>query len=89
MLRILLNLCLDADHKQGRFPKTLLEKDFEFILSRKGHTISFDLDFMLLPAKIDPVTKQRSRKEHALRAHSIGRVKIILLLSTKIVALHM
>ena len=48
----------------------------------------FNLGLVLLPAKIDLIAEERSRKRYALRARDIGCVEMILTLSTEVVALH-
>lgn len=72
VLGILLNLGLDTCYKQSRFFKTLLKKNLKFILS-KGVVVAFDLSLMLLPAKINPIVKEQSRKKNAIRVY----IKII------------
>lgn len=88
-MEILLNLSPDASHKRGKFPQTLLEKDFAFISSIKGDTIAFNLSLVLLPAKIDPILKKQGHKKDALEAHSTDHVKIIFGLLTEVVAFYM
>lgn len=87
MLGILLNLGPDASHKQGKFSKILLENGLKFISSKES-VIAFNLSLVMLLAKIDPLTEKQNRKEYAFKARGIGRVEIILILLTKIVALH-
>lgn len=53
ILEISLNLCLDVDHKQDRFTKTLSEEGFKFILNKKNNTIVFNLSFVLLIAEVN------------------------------------
>lgn len=53
MLGILFTLYSNAGHKQNRFSKALLEKNFEFILSKRGSTVIFYLGLVLLSTKID------------------------------------
>lgn len=48
ILRILLNLNLDTGYKCNKFFKTLLK----FVLNKKNGIVTFNLSFMLLPAKI-------------------------------------
>ena len=57
--------------------------------NKGGSTVVFDLGLVLLLVKIDPVAKKRRCKKHAFRIHGTERVKMILALSTKIVALYM
>lgn len=86
VLRIPLNLGLNAGYKKSRFFKTLLKKNLELVLSR-GCAIVFDWSFMLLPAKIDPIAKKQSCKRDAFMARNTGYIKIILVLLTEIVTL--
>lgn len=58
VLGIPLNLGLHTDQKQGRFPKTLLKKDLEFIPSRRDNTIVFDLSLILLLVEIALVAEK-------------------------------
>lgn len=88
ILGILLNLGLDADYKQNRFSKTLLKKYFKFVLSKRNSTVAFDLDLVLLPAKIDSVVEKQNCKKYALRIRGIGCIEIILALLIKIVVFY-
>lgn len=65
-------------------PKT----DFKFVSSKRDGIIAFNLSFLMLPAKIDPISEERDRKKDAFRAHSLSRVKIILALLIKEVTLY-
>ena len=44
---------------------------------------------MLLLAKVDSIVEKQGRKGDTLVTRGIGHVKMILVLSTKVVALHM
>lgn len=88
VLKILLNLCLDAYHKYNRFSKTLTKKDFKFVSSKKNSIFMFYTNFLLLPAKIDLILEKQIYKEITLVAFNIGCVKIIFTLLTKIIALY-
>lgn len=88
VLKIPLNLNSNTSHKYNEFFKTLSEKDFEFFPSREDGNIIFNLSFVLLTAKIDFVVKEKNYKKHKLKGQSTIRIKIISVLSTKIVALH-
>ena len=89
VLGISLNFGSDVDHKQGRFPKTLSEKSLEFVLSKRGGPVALNLGLVLLPAEVDPILEERGRKRDTFGLRGTGRVKMILALSTEIVALHM
>lgn len=83
VLGIPLNLSPDTGHKQGRFRKTLLEKSFEFVPSKEGGIIIFDLSLILLPAEIEFVAEEYSCKKYMFKAYSTSCIQIILTLSTK------
>lgn len=67
----------------------MLEKGFEFISSRENGAVAFYLGFMLLSAKINPLTEKRGRKKNALMACNIGRIEMVLVMSTKVVVLYL
>lgn len=89
VLGIPLYLGLDSGYKQGKFSKTLLEKDLKFISSREDSTVAFDLGLMLLPAEINLVAEEHSCKEYMLSTSGISRVKVIFVLLIKVIALYM
>lgn len=89
MLRILLNLSPNASHKQGRFSKNLLKKDFKFVPSKGNTTIIFDLSLILLLVEIDPFTEKHSSKEYAFKTCGIACIEIILALLIEVVVFHM
>lgn len=88
VLGIPLDFSPNADYKRCRFSKTLLEKGFELVPNRGVGTVIFNLGFKLLPADIDPIPKEQSRKNNTLGACGTGRIKMVLSLSTKIVTLY-
>lgn len=88
VLEISLNLSSDASHKQKRFFNILFKKNFDFIASKKDNIITFYLNFILLPAKINFIPEKRNHKKDAIMLYGSSRVKIILILSTKIVSLY-
>lgn len=65
-----------------------MEKSLEFVLNKGGNIIVFNLGFMLLLVDVNPITKKQGYKKDILIAYSIGSVKIVLTLITKVVALH-
>lgn len=69
--------------------KTLLEKGFEFISSKEDSTLVLNLGLLLLLVEFDPILKEQGCKKDTLVANSASRVKIILALLTKIVAVYM
>lgn len=88
ILKIPFNLGPDAGQKQGRFFKTLSEKGLKLVSSRKNSIVIFDLSFVLLLAKIDPVVEEKSCKKHAFRACSTSCIEMIFTLPTKIIVFH-
>ena len=89
VLEIPLDLGPDVSYEQGRFSETLPKEGLEFVLSKQLNIVVFNLHFVLLPAKINPVSEKRGRKRDAFMARSSGRVKMILTPSTKVIALYM
>lgn len=88
VLGISLNFGSNACYKQDKFSETLPKKGLELVPSKKS-TIAFDLGFVLLQVKIDPIAKKQSCKRNVFRAYGTGRIKIILALPTKVIALYM
>lgn len=88
ILRIPLYLSPDAGYKYNRFLKTLLKKGLEFVLSKRDGTVAFNLSFVLLLVEVTLILEKQVYKKDALKTCDIGRVKIIFLISTKIVAFH-
>ena len=89
VLGIPLNLCLNIGYKQGGFSKTLPKRGLKFVSNRGDGTIVFNLSLVLFPADVDSIMEKQRRKRDKLVACDIGRVKIILVLLTKVVALYM
>lgn len=85
MLRIQLDFNLDISYKQCRFLKTLLKKDFEFVLSNRDSIIAFYLSFVLLLAKIDFILEEQDYKKDELAAYDTSCIKIIFALLIKVV----
>ena len=88
MLAVPLDLGLNVSHERGKFSKILLEEGLEFVPSREDSIVAFNLRFVLLPAEINPISEEWDCKEDGFVARSSGRVKIVLILSTKVIALH-
>lgn len=74
VLKILLNLSPDISHKQGKFSKTLLEKDLKFIPNRGDGTLTFDLSLMLLLSEVNLIAKKQDCKRDALVASGNGYI---------------
>lgn len=88
VLKISLNLSLDAIYKYCRFSKTILEKSLKFILNKKNRTIAFNLNFVLLPAKVNLILEKQNYKRDILAAHGTSLVKMIFIQLTEVIALH-
>ena len=89
MLRISLDLGPDASHERGGFSETLPEKGLEFIPNRGNSIVALHLSFVLLLVKVNRISEEQSHKGDAFVAYSSSRIKMILTLSTEIIALHM
>ena len=85
---ISLNLGLDIGYKQVRFSETLTEKKLEFVPSKRGGPVVFNLGLVLLLAKVNLILEKQSYKENGLVVRGTGRVKMILAQLTKVVAFH-
>ena len=89
VLGIPLDLGPDISHKQGGFSETLLKEGLQFVPSREDGIVAFNLCFVLLPAEINPILEEWGREGDAFVARGSGRVKMVLTLSTEVIALHM
>ena len=89
VLGIPLDLGPDVSYKQGEFSETLLKEGLKFVLNIGDSIIVFNLRFVLLPAKVNPVLKKQGCKRDAFVACGSGRVKMIFTLLIKVIALHM
>lgn len=52
----------------------MLEKSLKFILTKKDKIVIFDMNFVLLLAKINLVSKKQSYKRDALILYSSNRI---------------
>lgn len=89
MLRILFDFYLDISYKWYKFSETLLEKGIQFVPSKGSGIIALNLGFILLLAEVDPILKKQGYKKDVLVACSTSRIKIVLVLLTKVVALYL
>ena len=89
VLEILLDFGPDASYKQGGFSKILPKKGLKFVPSRGDGIVTFNLSFVLLPVEVNPVSEKRGCKGDAFVACSFSRIKMVLILLTEIIALHM
>lgn len=67
----------------------MLGKNLKFVLSKRGSIIALNLGFILLLAKINAILKKQSCKNDVLIAYDTGHIKMILVLSTKVVVFYM
>lgn len=88
VLRILLDFSSDAGYKSDRFFEILPKKGIEFVASRRNDTVVFNLNFMLLPTKVDHILEKQGYKKIMLGARDTSHIKIVLILLTKVVILH-
>lgn len=58
ILESFFDLISDTVYKCNRLPKVFLEKSFKFILYRGCGPITFDPGFILLLAKVDPISEE-------------------------------
>lgn len=88
VLKILLDFDLDIGQKQGRFFQTCLKKNLEFVTYKKNNYITFNLYFVLLPAKLDLISEKQILKKKALRTCSFKHIKRVLILLIKVVVFY-
>lgn len=86
-MKIPLNFSPDTSQKCDEFSKTLPKKSFKFSLYKRNSIVVFNISFVLLLAKINLILKEQGRGKDILGACGTGYVKIVLALSTKIIAL--
>lgn len=88
VLKILLDFNTNISYKQCRFFKTYSKKGLEFILNIKNGIIVFNLSFVLLLIKVDPIIEKQNCKKNTFRTNDIGVVKIVFALLIKVVILY-
>ena len=88
ILGVFFNLIPDAIYKCGRFSKTFLEKSFKFILYKGVGFVSLSSSLILLPLKINPLTKEEACKKYAFIAFSFSRFEIVPIFPAKVVVFH-
>lgn len=66
-----------------------MKKRLKFVLSREDSSIDFNLDFILLPVKVNLILEQQGCKKDVLVTYDISYIEIILALLTEVVALYM
>lgn len=88
VLKILLNLSSDAIYKCNRFSKIILEKSLKFISNKKNYIVAFNLSFVLLSVKVNPILEKQDYKKDALVAYGTSHIKIILILLTNVIVFY-
>lgn len=63
ILKISLDLNLNADYKNSKYSKILLEKSFEFILNRLDNILAYNLGLLLLLIEVDFIQKNKAVKK--------------------------
>lgn len=58
ILTISLNFYSDTGYEQDRFSNNLLKKYLKFILNKRNSIVAFNLSFILLLVKVDPISKK-------------------------------
>lgn len=58
VLRILLDFSPDASYEGAGFSKTLTEKNLKFVPNKRPGIVIFNLDLILLPTGVDPISKK-------------------------------
>ena len=64
------------------------EESLEFVRNRGDGIVAFKLYFVLLLVEINPISEKRGCKRDAFVTCGSSRVKIILILLTKVIALY-
>lgn len=62
VLKISLDLSLNAGYKNDGFSEILLKKRLEFVLNKEDGIVTFNLGLILLLAKVDPISKEQIMK---------------------------
>lgn len=88
VLKILLDLSSDADHKGGKFSETLPKKNIKFFPNGRNGIIVFKLSLVLLSVKVDLISEKQGCKKNTLGAHDTSYIEIVLILSTEVITLY-
>lgn len=84
VLQVYFYFTSDVVYKYGRFSRTLLKECLEFILYKESDPVLLSLGFVLLPIKVDSISKKQGCKRDFLVAYYTGCVKIIFAFLTKV-----
>lgn len=85
----MLDFSLDTSYKSSAFSKTLPKKGLEFILNKRESTVIFNLGHMLLLTKVGLIPEKQGNKENVFKTYGIDCVKMLLVLSIKVIPLYM
>lgn len=88
MLRIPLDLSLNAGYKQHQFSKTLPKKNLEFFLNRENNTLTFNVSFVPLLAEVNLMSKEQGCKKNAFKVYGTSHVKMIIVLLTEVITFY-
>ncbi len=88
ILGVFFDFALDIIYKDNRFSRAFLGKSLKLFPTRRCGSIMFDLIFVLLPAKKDPIFEKGGCKRYALMAFCSSCLEIVFTLLTKVIALH-
>lgn len=89
VLEVFFDLISNVVYKYDRFSETLLEESLEFVSFEKNNPVLLNYSFVLLAVEIDSILEKQSCKKDVFMVHGIGHVKIILILSAKVITLYM
>ena len=89
MLKVSFDFTPDVINKRGRFSETLSEECLKFVLSKESDQVLLNLSFVLLPAEVDLISKERGRKGDALVARGTNRIERVFTLPIEVVTLYM
>lgn len=68
------------------FSRLCQKKTLNYFPNRRKSTIAFNLGFVLLLAKVNPIPEEQSRKNDVLVSCGINCIKMILILLTEVIA---
>ena len=88
MLRVSLDLFLVGVHKGLWVTRAAAKKGLELVLYNRDRAFSISFLLIQLPAEADPVPEEGRGKETLGRPHSSTGSKVVLILLTEIVAVH-
>lgn len=88
LLQVFFNFSPDIINKCSRFFEILLEKNLKFVSSKESNLVLLNLSLLLLLAEVNAILEKRIHERDVLVAYSISYIKIIIILSEKIITLH-